>query len=94
MCYYLLEVLKVFLVGQVSEKKEVGCFFKAVSPVLFNTAHKVADIISPVYQLTGSRALFALIDNVAVYTAYVCKTYNNTASVVVTKSSFYVIFVI
>ena len=91
---YLLEVLKVFLVRQVSEKKKICRFLKAVSSVLFNAAYKVTDIISPVYQLTGSGTLFALVDNIAVYTAYVCKTDNNTASVVVTKSPLYVVLVI
>ena len=94
MCYYLLEVFKVFLVGQVSEQKKVSCFLKAVSSVLFNTVNEVADIITSVDELTGSGALFTLVDNVAVYTAYICKTYNNTASVVVTKSSLYIVLVI
>ena len=94
MCYYLLEVLEMLLVGQVSEKKKISRFFKAVSSVLFHAAYKVTYIITPVYQLTGRGTLFALVDNVAVYTAYICKTYNNAASVIVTKSSLYIVFVI
>lgn len=85
---YLLEVLKMLLVGKITEKKKICRFLKAVSSVLFHAAYKVAYIIAPVYELTGSGTLFAFVDNIAVYTAYICKAYNNTASVVVTKSSF------
>lgn len=71
---YLLEVLKMLLVGKITEKKKICRFLKAVSSVLFYAAYKVAYIIAPVYKLTGSGTLFAdpaLSKGLVVY-RYIC----------------------
>ena len=90
----LLKVFKLFFVRHIAKEKKICNLFKTKTVILKNTVNDILYIIAPVTKLTLARNKLSVNKLILCDCRNICKTCENTLTVKVTQTSFYIVLAV